>query len=404
MSAFEKLYSLLNWVIPMNVILSMVIRARKEQMKNCHHCGGVGHIEHYDYEQYNCDSDSSGFDEEIVEIYSNSCWYCVVASHEIKEIEFMLSNHVSGNQKNDNMNLLYQLTSSKYYDSLEHIPSPLEFELYIWFMLLNSFEEFMDIISMYVADGYKLNVIYNCIENITTNGNYFDSCPTKFKVYVDLQKLFIHVPYLSNPFSKFKKNFRPFCWQSQCSKNIVKFQNCVTHQNAVDVILDNTISNIDKLRQFCDMMNIDVDNMMYIFNIQENGELEEHYFNQWISYQQIKDAHNDQTNVCYALYQLFLTKTPFYDLVNGIDIMGGFFYNLVQIRYQYDDFCRKYYVGYSERLSHDDLYEVYVISRTKGIFGNHSYPYTDEFIAVKNLYDDFTEQYQFGTERYEIYL
>ena len=407
MSASDKLYSLLNWVIPMNVILSMVVRARKEQRNECKHCDGIGYTEHRTYHQYSYDSDSSGFDDDIIEIQRDECSYCICALVEINRIESMLSNNIFRNQKDDNIYLLYQFTYFKYY-SLKYTPSVLEFELYIWFMLLNSFDEFIDVISMYVVDGYDLYDIYNCIQNITTNGNYFDSCPTEFKVYVDLTKLFIHVPYLSNPFSKFKKEYKSYCWQSQCWSDLVefKFYDCLNHQNAIDLVLDNTIPNIDTLRQFCDMMNldIDIDNMLRIFYIQENGEMEEYYFNRLVSYQQMKDAEIAHTIIATTLYGLFLKKTPLYDLVEGIYSFNKFLNNLFYIRNQYNYFCSEYYVGHSEKLSHDDLYEVYVISKAKGTFGNYPYSYIKEFIAVQNLYDDFTEQYKINGKTYDAYL
>lgn len=399
-----KLNTILGFIIPVQVILQTICNEKRRFMENCHHCNGTGYIITIKYLQYNSGGNNDdGFNDEMTEQVHHTCHHCKLHNKKISQIESIISTHVTGNLKVDNLNLLYQMFLLNIFSCIIHTPSKLEFEIYIWFLLSKKASDFSHIIYEYFMSGYMIDEIQKCVINI--NMKYLSRrYESSFKLVPIFFDEYMHEISSLLPISLKKLNYE----YNKRTYYISKFVN-MFEKVSYDIIEDKSISFKDRLTMFCQLNNlkIDIDNMLYIQDLYVHAELEDAYYYREVNYQNIKNAHNDNIKILYFLISLNLQNTNFYKLLNSVNIMNGFFYRLVNIRHAYDTFCRKYYVGYSAQLSYDEIYEVYIIAKTKRKFGKKTYPteeiYKNEFIAVKNLYDDFTENYQFGNHRYEVY-
>lgn len=409
-TVLQLLIKLLGLVYEPTAFFSSQRLALKKKQNNCNNCGGSGYIELPILNTFSFDT------------YSFPCVPCSVLVANIEMIDYMLSYKYDPSLSREEVFIerLYELFLTRWFGkSYDRTPSRLEFELYMWFLLCNSCinswvkcnPSYREIISMYVAEGYSIRDILLCVDKITTveeisySNDYFKKTERGLFLFVDLRT----IPGLSDLLRK--KIFRRNSWQiwALSSPTIVSsysilpdLQNCLSKVDIIDFVICDRIRPIIKLRKFCEMIGLDVDisNLLFVMQLVRDNSLEDSYLSEYVSFEEMKKAHNDQTTILVALGNLFLDKTPLNRLVSDMDLNDGLFGTLVYIRYQYDDFCSRYYVGHSERLSHDDLFDVYTIMRTHGSKTFTSENLKKAFIAVLDLYDDFTVEVQFNRNRF----
>jgi hypothetical protein len=321
-SMSEKLIDLYDWVSVVRVILSTIISNLATQPEQCTNCNGRFFVEVQNLEQQNRTDDDDGFDEVIVDVVNRPCERCSRIFEKIELIETELY------ENDDNpyrlMELLYHIKG------YEYRPSQLEFELYIWFIHYRNLEcNFKLVISSYLTAGYDANLIrshissfcnfyfYNEEDDIERYQNQRFQCKCILEPNVphaDLANLLSNLPNgMENPFNDFPTEIPSYYVTRNLAGCLTDLEYPIKHQDVVTVIIDDDIPYLEKLRMFCSMMelDVDIDNMYKIFQLHENGELEDEYTKQMISFQEIKKSHTDQNKIYDELFKMLMFDTSF---------------------------------------------------------------------------------------------